>query len=246
MKNNLFNQKYLTNIYAKPSIKSEVTSQILFGEKFKILNKKKNWLKIKTSYDNYIGYLKYSKYITKFKPSHKVYKLKTQIFSKINNKFIATNKFLYFASRVSKMNIIGNFFEFKKNKWIKRKDLKLINYYEKKIIKILKLFLNKKYLWGGKTSKGIDCSSLIQIYFLFNNIYFPRDTKDQIKFLKKTKNPKLYKKNKLLYWNGHVAFYLGKNLLIHAYGPKKKVVIMKKDKTIQEIEKNTNLTLKLI
>jgi hypothetical protein len=49
-----------------------------------------------------------------------------------------------------------------------------------------------------------------------------------------------------MYWKGHVSFVLNKNLLIHAYGPKKKVVIMKINKTIKEIKKNTNLDLKLI
>ena len=74
----------------------------------------------------------------------------------------------------------------------------------------------------------------------------PRDTKDQIKFIRKVKNRKLYNKYNLLYWKGHVAISLNKNLLIHAYGPKKKVVIMKKNKTIKEIKKNTNLNLKKI
>ena len=139
-----------------------------------------------------------------------------------------------------------HFVEFKKNKWIKKRDLKLIDYYEKNISKILRFFLNTKYLWGGKTSEGIDCSALIQIYFHFNNIFFPRDTKDQIKFIKRNKNFRLYKKDKLMYWKGHVAYILSKNLLIHAYGPKKKVIIMKINKTIDEIKKNTNLDLKLI
>ena len=108
------------------------------------------------------------------------------------------------------------------------------------------MFLKSKYLWGGKTAQGIDCSALIQIYYFFNNIYFPRDTKDQIRFLKKTKNIKLYKKDKLLYWKGHVAFKLNKNMLIHAYGPKKKVVIMNTNKTIKEIKENAKLILKSI
>ena len=83
MKNNFFCQKPLANIYAKSSIKSEITSQILFGEKFKILKKKKKWLKIKTDYDGYIGYLKDDKFIKKFKPSHKIYKVKTKIYKKV-------------------------------------------------------------------------------------------------------------------------------------------------------------------
>ena len=40
MKNNFYNQKYLANIYAKQDIKSEIITQILYGEKFKILKKK--------------------------------------------------------------------------------------------------------------------------------------------------------------------------------------------------------------
>ena len=82
MKNNYFYQKPLANIYAKPSKKSEVISQIIFGEKFKILSKRKNWLKIKTDYDKYCGFIKNEKITKKFKPTHKVYKLKTTIFKK--------------------------------------------------------------------------------------------------------------------------------------------------------------------
>mgnify|MGYP006139449199 CR=1 FL=1 len=246
MKNSFFYQNPLANIYAKPSINAEIISQILYGEKFKILKKKKNWLKIKTSYDNYVGYLKNEKLTSQFKPTHKVYKLNTKIFKKIKNKFIATKKILFFASKVSITNFDDKFAQFKKNGWVKKNDLKRVSYYEKNFFKILKLFLDTKYLWGGKTSNGIDCSALIQNFFFFNNMYFPRDTKDQIIFLRKIGNPHLYKKDNLLYWKGHVAICLNNIFLIHAYGPKKKVIIMRIDSTIKEIKKNTNLQLKLI
>ena len=184
MKNNFFNLP-VTNIYEKPYSKVAVSSQILYGEKFKILSKKKKWLKIKTSFDNYIGFIKKNKFNHNFKPKFKIFKLKSRIFKKKNNKFLTTNNFLYFGSGISLKNQNKNFIEFENNKWIKKKDLKNINHYEKNFIKILKLFLNCKYLWGGKTSKGIDCSALIQIYFYYNRVFFPRDTKDQIKFCKK-------------------------------------------------------------
>ena len=54
MKNNYFFKHQFSNIYKNPSKFSEVTSQILYGENFKILFKKKKWVKIKTSFDNYI------------------------------------------------------------------------------------------------------------------------------------------------------------------------------------------------
>ena len=65
MKNNFFNYS-VANIFSKPSSISEVSSQILYGEKFKILSKKKNWIKIKTSFDNYIGYIKKKKIQSEF------------------------------------------------------------------------------------------------------------------------------------------------------------------------------------
>ena len=47
MKDNYFYKKPLSNIYKKPNAFSEVTSQILYGEKFKIISKNKSWIKIK-------------------------------------------------------------------------------------------------------------------------------------------------------------------------------------------------------
>ena len=184
MKNNFLNIS-VTNIYSKPSLKSEVTSQILYGEKFKVLSKKRNWVKIKTSFDNYIGFIKENKFYEKFKPSLKISKLKSKIFRKQNNRYIPTDKFLYFGTGIVALNKDRNYVEYKKNKWIRKKDLKKINYIEKNFLKVIKSFLGCKYMWGGKTSNGIDCSALIQIYFYYNRIFFPRDTKDQIKFCKK-------------------------------------------------------------
>ena len=104
----------------------------------------------------------------------------------------------------------------------------------------MKLFLNTKYLWGGKTSNGIDCSALIQIYFYYNRFFFPRDSKDQIKYCKKKLKIKMIKNN-IIFWKGHVAYCLSKNKLIHAYGPRKKVVVMNIKKTINKIFKDTKL-----
>ena len=78
------------------------------------------------------------------------------------------------------------------NRWLKVKDISPINKKDKNILKILKLFLNCKYKWGGKSYNGIDCSALIQLFYKFNNKFFPRDTVDQIKFKKGIK-----KKNKI-------------------------------------------------
>ena len=224
MKNNFFN-KPLENIKLKPFSNSEVTSQILYGEKFTILSRKKKWIKIKTTYDNYSGYIKNNNFFKNFKPTNKIYKIKSKIYKKKGNKFLQTKKFLYFGSGISIINKEQKFFEFEKNRWIKKEDTKKINHKEKNFAKVLKLFLNTKYLWGGKTSNGIDCSALVQIYFFYNRIFFPRDTKDQIKYFSAT-NKKKFSKGNIIFWKGHVGICLSKSKMIHAYGPKKKVLIM--------------------
>ena len=140
-----------------------------------------------------------------------------------------------------------NFIEFDKNKWIHKKDIKKIDHFEKNFNKILKLFLKTKYLWGGKTSKGMDCSALIQIYFFYNRIFFPRDTKDQIKFCKKRKiMGKKYNKGDIIFWKGHVGMCLNRLQLIHAYGPKKKVLKMPINLTIKKINETANLKVKKV
>ncbi len=244
MKNN-FLKASVVNINSKPSINSEVTSQILYGEKFQILSKNKRWIKIKTNYDNYIGYIKKDKFNHKFKPTHKIYKLKSKIFRRVNSKFLATTDFLSFASGVEIKSTKKNYIEFEKNRWINKNDLKKINHYEKNYIKVLKLFLGSKYLWGGKTYKGIDCSALMQIYFYYNRIFFPRDSKDQMNFCKKITKAKMNRGN-IIFWKGHVGMCINKSNFIHAYGPKKKVLIMPTNFTIELIAKTANLIVKKI
>ena len=244
MKNN-FLKSSIANINSKPSSNSEVLSQILYGEKFRILSKKRGWVKIKTNYDNYVGYIKKENFYKSFKAERKIFKLKSEIFIKKNNKFIPTKKYLYFSSGVSVLNKYKNYIEFKKNNWIKKNDTKEILHREKNFVKIVKLFLNSKYLWGGKTSEGIDCSALVQIYFYYNRIFFPRDSKDQIKFCKKSKKKSLVKGD-IVFWKGHVGICLNKSKFIHAYGPKKKVIIMSTKLTINLIYKTANLIVKKI
>ena len=243
MKNNFFYKKEYSNIYKTTSRFSEVTSQILYGEKFKILSKNKNWIKIKSLFDNYVGYIKNENYIKNYKPTHKVYSLKTFIYSKPNNK---TKSFLPFASKFSIINENKNFIQFDKNKWLKKKDIKKINHKEKDFLKILRLFLKTKYIWGGKTFKGIDCSALLQLFYYYNNSFYPRDTKDQIKYSRKLLKRKVFKKGDIIFWKGHVAVCIDSKQLIHAYGPEKKVLIMPIIKTIERIERTASLSIKKI
>ena len=243
MKNNFFFKKNFSNIYKKTSKNSEVTSQIFYGEKFKILSKNKKWIKIKSLFDNYIGYIENKDYVTKHYPKYKVYSLKASIFNKQNKKI---KTFLPFGSKIEEINKKKNLIEFEKNKWIKKKDIKIITHKEKNFNKIFKLFLKTKYVWGGRTFKGIDCSALLQMFFYYNQSFYPRDTVDQIKYSKRKVTKKTFKNGDIIFWKGHVAICLNSKKLMHAYGPEKKVLIMPILKTISRIEKTAKLVVKKI
>ena len=243
MQSNFYFIKNFSNIYKKPSKVSEVTSQIIYGEKFKILSKNKNWIKIKTLFDNYVGYIKKSQYIEKFNPNYKVSSLKAKIFKKPGN---GTRIWLPLGSKLSVIEENKNYIKIEKNKWIKKSDIKKINHKDENFVKIFKKFLNVKYIWGGKTFNGIDCSALLQIFYSYNNLFYPRDTKDQIKYSKKNSKKRKFKKGDIIFWKGHVAMCLNSKQLIHAYGPEKKVVIMPIIKTINRIQKTAKLKVKKI
>ena len=173
MQNSYYSIYPCINIYERPSISSKISSQVLYGEEFKILKREKYFLKIRTIYDNYIGYIKKRKFKKKINSSHKVKVLKTKI-----NK---SDNYLPFLSKIEILDRKKNYVMFEKNKWIKNTDICTINKKEKNFSNIFKLFLNCKYKWGGKTYKGIDCSALVQLYYKYNRHFFPRDTVDQIK-----------------------------------------------------------------
>ena len=243
MQNNFYFIKNFTNIYRTPSKLSEVTSQIIYGQKFRILLKKKNWIKIKTLSDNYVGYIKNSYYKHKFTPNYKVNSLKANIFKKPG---IKTKVWFTFGSRLAVIEENGNYVKIENNKWIKKIDIKKISYKEKSFIKIFKKFLNVKYVWGGKTFNGIDCSALLQAYFNYNNLFYPRDTKDQINYSKISFKRNKFQKGDIIFWKGHVAICLNSKQLIHAYGPKKKVIIMPILKTVSLIQRTAKLKIKKI
>jgi len=231
------NNLSIINVYIKKNIKSEVVTQLLYGETFRCIENKKNWIKIKNNTDGYVGFIKRRKFLKKEKSTHKVCNLYAILYSKPN---VQTNKKISFGSRIKALEVKKNFIKFDNN-WIKKSDVKKINFKTKDMFKNINKFLNVKYKWGGKHFKGIDCSALVQLFFNFNNKYCPRDAKDQIKYFKKKVLLKNIKKNDLIFWKGHVAIAISNKYLMHAYGPFKKTVIMSIKNTINRIYKTADL-----
>ncbi len=228
----------ILNVYKKPSSKSEVVTQMIYGDNFSTSKEGKKWLKIKIKEDSYKGYVLNKKFSNFLKPTHKVHTLRAKVY-KFSNKRKKINA-ISFGSKIKVVDYKNNFLKFSKG-WVSKKDVKHISFKEKNPFKKIKIFKNIKYKWGGKSFKGIDCSALIQVFLNFNNKFCPRDAKDQIKFFKKNVQLSKIKKNDIIFWRGHVALALSNKKLIHAYGPMKKTVVMGIDQTIKRIRKTAKL-----
>jgi len=233
------NNKSIINVYKKNNIKSGIVTQLLYGDTFKKIEEKNFWIKIKNDCDNYKGYIIKKQFPENQKNTHKIDCLYADLYLEPNNKSRIKKK-LSFGSKIKVIKNKSSFYKFD-NLWIKKSVLKKINYKRKDTFKNIKIFINKKYKWGGKNYNGLDCSALVQLFLNFNNIFCPRDAKDQLKYFRKKIKINKIKKNDLIFWKGHVAIVISKTTAIHAYGPLKKIVIMPIRKMIDLIYKTANL-----
>ena len=228
----------ITNLYKKQSIKSEVVTQMIYGDSFSVTKKNRNWLKIKIKEDGYIGYIQNKNFSFFIRPTHKVSVLKSKIYKNSNQRKKINE--ISFGSKIKILDNRAKFIKFSLG-WISKDDVKPISYKEKNLFYKVLIFKNIKYKWGGKSFRGIDCSGLIQVFLNFNNKYCPRNAKDQFKYFKKNIKLNNIKKNDIIFWKGHVALALSRKKLIHAYGPMKKTVIMDIKETVKRIKKTANL-----
>ena len=83
-------------------------------------------------------------------------------------------------------------------------------------VAVAESLLNAPYLWGGKTSLGIDCSGLVQIALQAAGIAAPRDTYMQEASLGKPVAPNDLKRGDLIFWKGHVAIARDATTIVHA------------------------------
>jgi len=87
---------------------------------------------------------------------------------------------------------------------------------EADFVAVAEEFLHAPYLWGGKTSLGIDCSGLVQISLQAAGIACPRDSDMQELALGKLSSLGELRRGDLVFWKGHVAIVRDGETLLHA------------------------------
>ena len=157
---------------AEAAHRSEMVSQLLFGETFEILEHTDDWVRIITTFDGYEGWLNKLQYLTM--SSDAILKL-------ISAKTITTRAVIIAAKKESDNSIINLPFG-ASLPFYNGADCHIDTDYNiptigdlNEFIEIAYSFLNTPYLWGGRTHFGIDCSGYVQAVMRTQGITLKRD-----------------------------------------------------------------------
>jgi len=170
----------------EPSERSEMTTQILFGEHFYVRENFMGWCRVVLVYDGYEGWV----------DQKMVIPLLERTFLKIEKAPVAVCTDIFNLIRVNEeqniMIVAGSSLPcwrpYKREFSINREAYKMNGNYtyhqptevRNFMIQQALMYFNAPYLWGGRSPFGIDCSGFSQIIYKMAGIHLPRDAKDQV------------------------------------------------------------------
>ncbi len=163
-----------------PRHKSEMVSELLFGERYTVLSEHGDWLRIKCNTDRYRGWIQRDQYSPDTAPN----KHRGRYFSydwcepvRVGDRTtlvpmgaeLRDYDGMSFILDDAKCAFHGRVIDSAHNVWT-----------PEKMTKLAKKYLNVPYLWGGRSPHGIDCSGYVQVVMRFFGVHLPRDASQQV------------------------------------------------------------------
>jgi hypothetical protein len=196
---------------------AEQVDQILFGERFEVLEEEGSWLYGQAARDGYVGFVE-APVLTALAPppTHRVSAIRSYAFAEASIKSRAVGPFSIntlvvveaVENRLAKVAGAG---------WMAADHLSPIGVFEDDWAAVAERFVGAPYLWGGRESLGLDCSGLVQQALFACGRGCPRDTDMQAAAFPLIEAAE-FGRGDLVFWKGHVAMGLGDGRIVHANG----------------------------
>jgi len=158
----------------QPADASEMVTQLLYGEYFKVLEERGKWSRIRIAFDSYEGWIDNRQY---FKVEEAVYfdlsyeerKYSADLIEFLTDETQGLTT-IPLGSVLNSNEPLKNTFDGSSISGVKEKT---------NLVNTALLYLNAPYMWGGKTPFGIDCSGLTQMVYMLNGYSLLRDASQQ-------------------------------------------------------------------
>ncbi len=188
---------------------SELVSELLFNDIYKIIEENDEWLKIQCMYDSYEGWIRKLQHHEITDNEYKEYISK--------EKYIVNTPIVYYDDLV--LSFSSKVFENIEGTIPLSK-----NYDSDVLIESAFKMMNVPYRWGGKSIMGIDCSAFVQLCAKIAGYKLPRDASQQYEFGDTISNLSEAQAGDIAFFENkshriiHVGILLSKNMIIHASG----------------------------
>ncbi|KAA1245988.1 C40 family peptidase [Aquimarina sp. RZ0] len=203
----------------EPKDSSEMVSQVLYGEHFKILEKRKKWSQVRLAFDAYEGWIDNKQFTELTKEEYNRFDTQPLDLASDLIDFVSLkdNQLMPIplGSSLGALDFFDHQYEGNRINGIQPKD---------NVIETAFLFLNAPYLWGGKTNFGIDCSGLTQMVYKLNGHKLLRDASlqatqgDPLSFIEESEPGDLAFFDNEEGVITHVGVIMKDNYIIHAHG----------------------------